>query len=309
MRDFFNKLKIPTILGLSIIILGIIAGVFLTLREQTFTSQAAPNATPENITISNISDTEVVISWQTSFPALSFLTYGTTNPNETTLLDDRDLLLDKPSLHTIHYVTVKNLIPSTVYKFKVISGKLSSDIQEFKTANPIDSSTGSKPIIGTVVDENMPLAEGIVYLSIANATTQSSLIKQSGNFLIPTSDIRSMDLSSNITLSEDTIGKLSIISSKEQTNVLFKFKDIENTLPPIHIGQDLDLTDKTNTTSKKLLTNLDKYDLNKDGKINSADNSIVLDNQGRNPKNKAADLNEDGVVDQKDIDLMAEQIN
>lgn len=310
MRNFFNKLKIPTIFGLSIIMIGIIVGVFLTLREQIFTSQAAPsNTTAENITISNISDTETVISWQTSTPSLSFITYGATNPSETTLLDDRDIPFGKPVFHLIHYATIKNLLPSTTYQFKVISGKLSSEVQEFKTATPVDSKTGSQPIIGTVLDENKPLDEGLIYLSIANATIQSAIIKQGGNFLIPTSDIRNIDLSSNIILTEDTIGKLSIISSKGQTNVVFKLKDIDKALPPIKIGQDLDLTNNTPISSANSYTESNQYDLNEDGKINSADNAIILQNLGKSPKNKNADLNKDGIVDKTDLDLMTKQVN
>lgn len=308
MTDFFNKLKIPTIFGLSIIVIGIAVGVFLTLREQIFISQATPNATAENITISNISDNEAVVSWQTAIPTLSFLTYGTKNPTEITQLNDSDVMLEKPTPRLFHYVTIKNLLPSTIYQFKVISGQSASKTQEFKTATPVDSRSNSKPVIGTLSGKGTPATEGIIYLSIADAIIQSTVIKQSGNFLIPTSNIKSADLTSNIEISESTIGKLSIISSGKQTNVVFKFKNTDQPLPPIRIGEDLDLTDKTSLNSKNSVIDLDKYDLNNDGIINSADNSIILQNQGKNPKYKAADINMDGIVDKKDSDLMSQKI-
>jgi len=36
MKNFLNKFRIPTLLGLAFITSGIVAGVFLTLREQSF---------------------------------------------------------------------------------------------------------------------------------------------------------------------------------------------------------------------------------------------------------------------------------
>lgn len=310
MRDFFNKLKIPTLLGISVIVVGIVAGVFLTLKEQTFTSKASALISAQNVTLTNISDSEATISWQTSAPINSFITFGQNNPGETTILDDRDSISPSngPRAYLIHYVTLKNLLPKTTYQYKIISGKLSSEIQKFTTSVPIDPQINSKPILGSVIDGNKPLEEGIVYLSIADATTQSALIKSSGNFLIPTLQIRNTDLSANISITEDTVGKLSIISAKGQTNVSFRFKDIEKGLPPINIGQDLDLTNSTPAASKTTQPDLDKYDLNGDGKINSADNSVILQNLGKNPKNKKTDINSDGVVDQKDLDLMIQKI-
>lgn len=310
MKDFFDKLKIPTLLGLGIIILGIGAGVFLTLKEQIFISKAFPNVSPQNIILTNLSDSEVTISWQTSTPIPSFITYGQTNPSEATMLDDRDT--KSPQAYSIHYVTLKNLLPKTTYQYKIISGKIPSEISRFTTATPISNQTGFRPIIGSVLKEDKPLDEGVVYLSIADAAIQSGIIKSSGNFLIPTSQIRKSDMSQEFPLTEDTIVKLTVVSSNGQSNVIFRLKDFSEGLPPITLGQDLDLTDITPLVSPSQ-QDLEKYDLNGDGKLNAADNSIILGNFG-NPstssglKNRKADLNGDGIVNQKDLDLMAQKI-
>lgn len=316
MKDFFLKLKIPTILGLGIIILGIVSGVILTLRGQIFTSQASPNVSPQNITVTNISDTEVSVSWQTSTAVTSFITFGQTSPGESTVLDDRDSNPPGtgPKAHLVHYVTLKNLLPKTTYLYRIFSGKISSDTNNFVTAAPLSQQAGFRPIIGSVFDGNNPLEEGIVYLSIADATTQSAMVKTSGNFLIPVSQIRKTDLSDSFPLSEDTLVKLTIVSPKGQATAQFRLKDTGDGLPRIHLGENLDLTNLSPlTTSPAPCTaskqDLDKYDLNSDGCINAADNSIILENQGKNPKNKKADLNGDGEVNQEDLDKMAKKIN
>lgn len=309
MKDFFNKLKIPTLLGLAIITSGIAAGVFLTLREQNFLSKASPDVTPQNITISNITDDSVTISWQTSISSPSFITFGQSNPQGQTILDDRDN--SSPQSHLVHYSTIKNLLPQTIYQYKIISGKIKSETGKFTTAIPADQIAFS-PIIGNVLANNKPLDEGIAYLSIADAAVESSLIKNSGNFIIPISQIRKTDLSGIFPLTGDTVAKLTIISGDQQSNVLFKIKDAKVSLPVINLGEDLDLTASPSAAPSP---EGNKYDLNSDGKINAADSSIVVQNfgplreAGKNPKNPKADLNGDGVVDQKDLDLMSKQIN
>lgn len=306
MTEFINRFKIPTILGLGIIFLGIVIGVYLVLREQVFLSQAAPNLTPKDVTFTNITEASAVISWQTPSEAASFITFGQGNPREQTVLDDRDT--DSPKPHLTHYVTLKNLQPKTIYQFKIISGKFISDIFKFETAAPLANQTGFTPVIGSVLDEDTPLQDGIVYLLIQDAATQSTLIKTGGNFLIPLSQIRKMDLSDTFSLTEETIAKLTIESGTGSSSVLFKLKTNSTPLLPIKIGQNIDLTTSTETPQSPSASSLTKYDLNGDGKINAADNAIILLNFGKNPNDKKADINEDGTVDQKDLGLMSQKL-
>ena len=306
MSDFFNKFKIPTFLGLGIILIGIASGVFLVLREQTFLSKAAPTLTPQNITLTNISDDTITISWQTSSLAPSFITFGQNSPSEKTVLDERDENSPKPQI--VHSVAIKNLLPKTTYQFKIFSGKLASDILKFTTASPIINQTGFTPIIGSVLDGNSPLDDGIVYLSIQGATTQSALIKE-GNFLIPLSQIRTTDLADTFKLAEGTTAKLTIYSEKGNSSASFKLKPSSRPLPSIKLGQNIDLIIPEETPeSIPIPKELDKFDLNSDGKMNAADNAIILQNFGKNPKNLEADLNGDKVVNQKDLNLMSERL-
>ncbi|MBI4038833.1 hypothetical protein HY384_02640 [Candidatus Daviesbacteria bacterium] len=306
MKDFFNKFKIPTLLGLGIIFVGIATGVYIVLREQAFLSKAAPDFTPQNIAFTNISDDWLVISFQTNTEALSFITFGQNNPTEQTALDDRDTNTPKP--RSTHYISIKNLLPKTTYQFKIISGKIPSATFNFTTASPIQDKAGFNPIIGSVLDGDTPLGDGIAYLSIPSAVTQSAKIS-SGNFLIPLSQIRKEDLSGIYPLTEGLVAKLTIVSSKGEATLLFKLKLSSKPLPPFKIGQNIDLTAEEETPSSSFIKNdLTIYDLNGDGKINAADNSIILQNLGKNPKNQKADLNEDGEVNQKDLNLMSQKL-
>ncbi|OGE26838.1 hypothetical protein A3C26_02960 [Candidatus Daviesbacteria bacterium RIFCSPHIGHO2_02_FULL_39_12] len=307
------KFRIPTILGIGMILFGIIAGVLLVLKEQGFISQASPDIKAQNITITNITDNSVTISWHTQTPVASFLTYGQTNPNEQAVLDERDTKL--PSAHSVHYVTVKNLLPKTEYLYKIISGKTATDILKFTTATPASSQINFRPVIGSSFAGDQPLDEGIAYLSMADASLQSALIKVSGNFLITLSQIRTADFAEVFLPTQDTTVKLTIVSAKGQSNILFKLGDFDKELPAVKLGEDLDFISNppaipsATPSASPSLQDLSRYDLNSDGKINSADNAILLQNFGGNPKNKKADLNGDGKVNQKDVDLMSREIS
>lgn len=293
--NFINKFKIPTLLGLALIIAGIAAGVFLVVKGQPFFTKASVDLKAQNITLSNITDTETTISWQTQGATTSFLTFGERNPSEQTVLDDRDP--QTPNARLLHYVTLKNLQPETNYLFKIISGNLTSDTKEFKTAKSASLQNGYGPIIGSAFVEDQPVTEAVAYLSISDAAVQSGLVKNQGNFLIPLSLMRKGDLSDTFVPEADTVGKLTIISKMGGSNVSFNVVATGTQLPPIKIGENVDLTSR-----------LDKFDLNGDTQINAVDYSEVLLNFGRNPKNPKADINGDGIVNNEDLQEMSREL-
>ncbi len=283
------------------------------LQEHPFLTKAAPDQAPQNVTISNTEDQSVTISWQSNSPVAAFITYGLNSVDEQTALDDRDG--NTPKIHTTHHVTLKNLTPQTTYTYRIVSGKSYSDNNKFTTASTDPNQNGFKPVIGSVLKDNQPLDEGLVYLSIPGASLESATIKNFGNFLIPINTVRKKDLSAILILDPETIAKITIISSYGQSSAIFK---LSNPLPigPLKIGQDLDLTApiasseaSPSASPKTSDRNTNKFDLNGDGVVNSSDYAIVLKNFGKSPKDKRADLNSDGVVDQKDVSLILDQIN
>lgn len=313
MIALISKLRIPTFLGLSILLLGIASGVYLVAREQNFYTKASPSLTPKNLTLTNNDDSQVTISWQTSTETGAFITYGQ-SPNNQTAKDDRDNegLLPR----TIHHVTLKNLLPGIPYEYRIIEGKYTSDILKFTTASPASSQNGFNPVIGSILNGNTPLSDGIVYLAIPNSITQSAIVK-SGNFIIPLSTIRKSDLSDIAPLEEGTIAKITIISNYGESSALFKLKSSSKLLPPLRLGQNIDLTSVDLKVKEATQSGLDlnKYDLHKDGRINAADYATILQNMGKSPKDKksgstltGSDLNGDGVIDQKDLDLMVQKL-
>lgn len=309
--SILKDLKIPTVLGLGIIIIGIIIGVFLVLQGKTFITHAYPDLTPKNITISNISDNSATISWETDGATVGFVTYGQESSEENPVLDERDGIPPngKPNPHTTHYVIIKKLMPKTEYKFKVVSGSSTkSQAKTFTTSNP-QAATSKQPVIGTVLDNDTPLEEGIAYLKIDSATIQSALIKTKGGFLIPLNNILSTGSNEPMALTDETIAKIEVVSTKGTAGISFKISQSQH-LPVLKLGDNLDLTENQDVPQPILnLSGITNFDLNGDGETNAADNAIVLNNFGKNPKDKTADLNNDSVVDEKDLELISKHIN
>lgn len=301
-----SQAKIPTLLGLGIILVGTVAGVFLVGKVQVFKSSASPSQEPKSITVVNISANKAAVFWQTDQPIAGFIQAGPSTALGLTFKDERDEALDK---HQLHFVTLSNLSPGTTYYFKITSGADTyprGDPLTFKTA-PNSSSSSIQPLIGTVLETpSQPVKEAIALLEIPGAQKIATITKISGNFVLPLADLRSEDLSKNFDLGNiSQAATLTIFGPSKKSQIKIKLPAQNNILPPIVLGQDLDLSAQIASPSPTISKNdLSKYDLNHDGVINSLDLAIVINNLGKNPKQKGADLNGDGVVDQKDIDLI-----
>lgn len=308
MINFVLKFKIPTILGLGVIILGLIGGVYLVLQEQVFFSQAAPSLSPPKVIFSNITDTSITISWQTSTPIPSFITYGIQTPKDETALDDRDNA--KPTPRTIHYVTLKNLSSQTRYQFSIQSGKVLSEIFQFETTKPLTNNRDFAPIIGSVIlNDDTPLSDGVAYLSLTETIIQSASVKNGGYFLIPLSKIQLENL--------PEVAKLTIVADKGEANALIKLQTISKLLPAIKLGQNVDLTMLEEPLQfKPSADDLNLYDQNTDKIINANDYAIVSSCFGKKttaslPEGQSCantDISRDGKIDQKDLDMIFQKL-
>lgn len=297
-----HTIRFPTILGLGLLTAGLVLGVILINTRQILESKANQSTVPQDIKVTNISGTSASISWQTENSVTGFIKIGINSDLNQTAKDDRDKAGSKN--HQLHFITLNNLSPDTTYYYKIISGSQTHPPGEpllFKTsATPLI--VDRQPIIGTVLDTTLqPVEEALVILEIDGAQTLSAVTKMAGNFILPLTVIRTTDLKENYSLQGSGISaKLTITDGRRTSQAAFQLPAKNTILPPIVLGQDIDLTTKTASPSAAI----SRYDLNGDGVTNSLDLGIILKNYGGNPKDKRADLNGDGVVDQKDVAIL-----
>ncbi|MCL4418929.1 Ig-like domain-containing protein [Patescibacteria group bacterium] len=242
----WNK-RIPTILGLFIIVIGIGLTTFLVEKGAIFTSLAGPSNSPKNVRITNIQDTSFTVSFTTDANVLGSVNFGKDKNLGSSALDDRDTQKNSLSPHTVHSITVKNLTPQTSYYFSITSG------QETFLQNEIPFTVKTGPniklppisqgkIVGKVLLSSGNLSkETIVYLTSENAQIISALTKEDGSYEIPLNFLRTKDLSSYLSLQSNSVIKMLAASENLSSNVQLSVGQTSS-VPPIILSNDYDFT-------------------------------------------------------------------
>lgn len=185
--------RIPTILGILIILAGVVAGVLLIKEGSGWFTRAQPEIVPKQVKITNIMDNSFTVSWITDSQTNGFLQYGTEGDLSYNAPDDRDQLSGSQGNFLIHHVMVKNLSPATTYFFKINNS--GQPYQVTTASTTADPAPPNDVAYGTVVNQNGSPVEGaIVYLSLTNVAPLSALTKASGSWVIPLNLARSTDL-------------------------------------------------------------------------------------------------------------------
>lgn len=316
-------MRIPTILGLIIIILGLFLGILYFYTTQKSSPASAIVAQPQSIQVINLSDTSATVTWQTQNPSIGYISYGESSNLGSLQNDIRDL--KDPLPHIVHFVTLTNLSPQTLYFFKVRSGALfyPPNTLTFKTtkflSHTISNLENNKPITGVILTSTLsPVDEALVTLHISGVSPVGTLTSKAGNFILPTVSLITADLNGSYQLSEKVSAQLSIerFSQKSQVSITLPSDAI---LPPIVLGKNTDFTNIVpasptieEVASKGGTLCKPNFDLNGDKKVNAIDLTILLNNIGqkKSDKNfeKASDFNCDGVVNQKDVDLLKKSL-
>lgn len=242
--SLFNR-RIPTLLAMLLLIGGIGVASYLTNSSLKLTSDASPDEKPQNIRVTNITDSSFTITYTTAKNVLGTVSYGTTQPTQTAL-DDRDQKSKTPGQYTVHSITASGLTPDTGYVFSILSGgsvfldngspftvrtgkTLEGDPEtQFTITGTVLSPEGSKP--GTV----------LVAVTSQNAQMQSVLSDTNGNYLLRLTNSRTKDLSAFATLTADTKMDLIALNNTATTRASFLLQD--PSVPTVTLSQNYDFT-------------------------------------------------------------------
>ncbi|HYM64918.1 MAG TPA: Ig-like domain-containing protein [Candidatus Sulfotelmatobacter sp.] len=245
MRNSFWNKRIPTLLGLLIILLGIFATSFLTNNKQLIQTNASNSSQPKDVRVTNVKDNSFTVSYSTDSLVSGSLNYGIDKNMGQSVLDDRDQKNSSVGNYSTHFITIKNLTPSTKYYFTIISG------QQTYTTNdvPFEITTGP-PLINNsdqvvtlrghigLLDGSAP-KEAIIYITTDNAQVLSLLASEDGNYAIPLSETRSSDLSSIYNFKSDTVIKILAVNSSLSSNAILYYSQAED-IPQIILSKDYD---------------------------------------------------------------------
>lgn len=247
MKKTFWEKRIPTLLGILMIVIGIGATSFLVKSGLNLMGKAAPAETPENIRITNISDSSFTVSYITADRVLGTVSYGTDKALGTSITDDRDQQSGNLNTYNLHYITIRNLKPSTKYFFTITSGKitfLNNDEAFEVTTGPVIEEEPSlqKPVVGKMISTDATIPkEAIICLTITDGQTISTLMKPDGSYILPLNSIRSQDLNSYFLFDQDPVLKMLIVGMPEQSMITLGLKQA-NPVPIITLSKNYDFT-------------------------------------------------------------------
>lgn len=239
--------RIPTILGLFIILISIGAGVIAFHQGSSWLLRAEPETIPKQVKITNITDSGFAVSWTTDSQTTGFVKYGSEEKLTFTANDDQDQISGTTGKYFTHYFTLQNLSPTTNYSFKLGSaGKVfdnNGQPYEITTAPTIKTPSPPSDVAnGTIMKANgSPVSGAIVYLSLANTTPQSALTKTSGSWVIPLNLARSDNLGDYAAYDKDaSIEDILVQGGAEGTATAVATTRYDSPLPTITLGQNFD---------------------------------------------------------------------
>lgn len=242
--------RIPTLLGILLIIFGVGITSFLVSKGIILTGHASPTTNPQNVRITNITDNSFTVSYTTDAQVIGSLNYGKDQNLGQEALDDRDQQTGSLVNHEIHSITVRNLSSVTKYFFSITSGqdKFLNNGSPFETvtgANVANPPSEQKPIVGKVImPDGIAPSEGIIYITSDSSQVTSSLLRSDGTYLIPLNSVRVQDLTSYLDFSNVNTLKMLVFGDSLSSNVSLSINQI-NPVPTITLSQNYDFATGT----------------------------------------------------------------
>jgi len=255
-KNIFNR-KIPSLLAVVVIIIGIIITTFLVKEGSSLLTRAGPGSEPKNIHITNISDTSFTVTYTTSDSVNGTITMST-DPNvlDEIVLDDRDQLSQEINKYSTHTISANNLKPNTKYYFSITSSSktiLNNESPfEITTGPEIDIAPLSQgPITGKVVNpDGTAPQDGIVLVKINDAETLSSYLKNDGNYTVTINTLRNSALTDYYPLDAGTQVNIEIYSSSLKSQIRVSANQI-SPVPLTALSSNYDLSENTQSQPVK----------------------------------------------------------
>jgi len=247
-----RKTKIPTLIAIIFLVLGLAGGVYLVQQQQIFRLSASPTYTPNDLRITNVTDSSFSVSWYTDTNTTAFISLGQ-SPSLGTNYFESDT-----SSKRIHYITVDDLSPETTYYFSITSAGdefLNSGIPWSVTTAPTLSPRNSSEIIsGQVFTKlNVPAVDVVVYAQIGSAQLLSAKTSKSGNFLLPYNNVRDITLQSYYEVEPNTSSiQLFVQGGPLGIANVQTYPAFTQPIPDIILGESYDYRESGETTRDTL---------------------------------------------------------
>lgn len=233
--------KIPTLLGIIILLIGTFAGVFFLNMNQVFQIGADVATTPKSVRIGNITNNSATVSWSTDKETTSFLNWGESQGSITKI--EKESETDEKFFN--HAINLAGLKANTTYFFKINSDGTDYDNNnvpwQFTTGDELSINPNLTPISGSVITSSgRPGGHSLVYITI-NGYLMSTLTSSSGNFVFQLGSTRTPNLKGYQEINESqTLLEISVQGEPGEVATASIFPQSARPVPPIIFGQNYD---------------------------------------------------------------------
>jgi hypothetical protein len=230
--------RIPTILGLILLLGSVVGGVILTNRNGDSRSKASGDCKPINPQITNITDTSFSVSFTTQDNCLSELAM-----DNMTVRDIKFINTGKTeTAGKLHYFEVNNLKEITEYQFSLVSNGTKYTHPNYKTKTakkPANTIPTSNLAWGRVYTSDLkPAADTIVYLNINGASPLSAVVTSKGYWNISLANSFNIQKDGWFSPPANQNEDLMVMASDGQVTQISNNTSRNNPVPDIILGQN-----------------------------------------------------------------------
>lgn len=243
-KGLWNK-RMPTLPAFILLFVSIWVTSYLIQTRVIFTGRASIDKTPQNVKISNITDSSFTVSFTTNAKSTSGLSVEEAGKNSHLVYDDRNKKTETQNEFYSHYITASDLSPQTPYNFIIIAdGESYYDGNQkyfVRTAPPIPETLSSQTsIIGKgLLPDGEESQDTIIELKIGGGQLITALTKTNGEFTIPTNSIRKEDLSEYLKIDPETPITITLQRQDLSSTLKTLFKNADS-LGNLTLGQNYD---------------------------------------------------------------------
>lgn len=243
-NSIFNK-RIPTLLGILLLLSGLAITTVLVRNGTLTISRASPSETPNNIQVSNITDTSFVVSYTTASKTLGAVTIRTSDGTKT-FFDERTTQNTQTSLYNVHFIALTTLTPKTTYTFSIQSGGsifLNNGVPFTVTTGATLPVPNQKQLLqGTIVtDSNAFPQEAIVYAKTSQSQIISTLLQTNGSYTLDLSSLRTANGNAYQSVQPFDLVQMQIDGGEGSSTIVLLAKQAAS-VPQIILSQDYDFT-------------------------------------------------------------------
>lgn len=234
--------RIPTLLGLILLLVGVAGGVYLIKNSNDLRTRASVDEVPRNVQVSNVVHDSFTVSWSTQESTLGYLRWGE-DPNYL-----NNTALDENNKKNTHYIQVVGLSASNEYYFEIYSNSKRYVQDErplmVKTGKKIAPKPTTEIASGKILTSTgLEVDKALVYANISGGNTLSDISSDNGVWLIPISNMRGRDLNNYLRINDEDNLEIFVDAGPLGTaKATVKATDAD-TIPPVVLGENSDFTD------------------------------------------------------------------